>query len=143
MERLEGRVALVTGGGSGIGRSTACRFAEEGATVVVVDIDAEGAAETTALIEGEGGTACWFEADVTKDRAATDIVEEVEGRFGAPSVLMTAAAVSVGKIIAIGSGVSVGTGVSVGNAVGLGLGELSAEELICSVSPKICFITYW
>jgi len=52
-------------------------------------------------------------------------------------------AVSVGKIIAIGSGVSVGTGVSVGNAVGLGLGELSAEELICSVSPKICFITYW
>jgi len=99
MERLEGRVALVTGGGSGIGRSTACRFAEEGATVVVVDIDAEGAAETTALIEGEGGTACWFEADVTKDRAATDIVEEVEGRFGAPSVLMTAAAVSVGKTV--------------------------------------------
>ena len=99
MKRLEGRVALVTGGGSGIGRSTACRFAEEGATVVVVDIDAEGAAETTELIEGEGRTACWFEADVTEDSAVNNIVEEVQGRFGAPKVLMTAAAVSVGKTV--------------------------------------------
>ncbi|MED5173356.1 MAG: SDR family NAD(P)-dependent oxidoreductase, partial [Actinomycetota bacterium] len=54
MRRLEGRVSLVTGAGSGIGRSTACRFAEEGAIVVVVDINADGAAETAELIEGKG-----------------------------------------------------------------------------------------
>ncbi len=99
MGRLEGRVALVTGGGSGIGRSTACRFAEEGATVVVVDINAEGSAETAELIEREGRKACWFQADVTEDRAASAIVEEVQGRFGAPNVLMTAAAISVGKTV--------------------------------------------
>tara|TARA_B110000116_G_scaffold143587_1_gene124521 strand:- start:1323 stop:2084 length:762 start_codon:yes stop_codon:yes gene_type:complete len=99
MGRLEGRVALLTGSGSGIGRSTACRFAEEGATVVVVDINAEGAAETAELIEREGRKACWFQADVTEDRAASAIVEEVQGRFGAPNVLMTAAAISVGKTV--------------------------------------------
>ena len=99
MGRLEGRVALVTGGGSGIGRSTACRFAEEGATVVVVDINAEGAAETAELIEREGRKVCWFQADVTENRAASAIVEEVQGRFGAPNVLMTAAAISVGKTV--------------------------------------------
>lgn len=99
MGRLEGRVALVTGGGSGIGRSTACRFAEEGATVVVVDINAEGAAETAELIEREGRKVCWFQADVTENRAASAIVEEVQSRFGAPNVLMTAAAISVGKTV--------------------------------------------
>ena len=99
MRRLEGRVSLVTGAGSGIGRSTACRFAEEGAIVVVVDINADGAAETAELIEGKGQTACWFQADVSQEEAVTDVVEEVQTRFGTPSVLMTAAAISVGATV--------------------------------------------
>ena len=61
MGRLTERVAVITGGGSGIGRATAVRFAEQGAVSVVVDIDAKGAATTVELIEKDGGTACWFE----------------------------------------------------------------------------------
>ena len=50
MGRLTERVAVITGGGSGIGRATAVRFAEQGAVAVVVDIDAKGAATTVELI---------------------------------------------------------------------------------------------
>lgn len=55
--RLQGRIALVTAGGSGMGRAGARRFATEGAHVIVTDIDAQAAKETAALIESAGGTA--------------------------------------------------------------------------------------
>ncbi len=65
MERLTGRVALVTGAASGIGRATAARLAHEGAAVVVTDIDDTGGAETVRMIEGAGGTATFVHHDVT------------------------------------------------------------------------------
>lgn len=97
--RLGGRVAVITGGGSGIGRSTAVRFAEEGASVVVVDQDAEGAAETVSLIAEQGGIASSSVADVTDEDAADRIVGEVAAQYGSVDVLMTAAATSVGKTV--------------------------------------------
>src|SRR5581483_10153263 len=69
--RLEGKVALITGGGSGIGRASAERFAAEGARVCVVDRSLEGAAETVQRVEAAGGQAFAAGADVT-DEAALD-----------------------------------------------------------------------
>jgi NAD(P)-dependent dehydrogenase (short-subunit alcohol dehydrogenase family) len=63
--RLAGRVAVVTGGGNGLGRATALRFAEEGAAVVVADLLDGPAEETVRLIEAAGGRATPVSVDVT------------------------------------------------------------------------------
>src|SRR5205807_4865508 len=63
--RLEGKVCLITGAASGIGRASAVLFAREGACVVVADVDRTGADETVRLIRTEGGTANTFISDLT------------------------------------------------------------------------------
>lgn len=97
--RLDGRVAVITGGGSGIGQATAVRFAEEGACVLAVDMDGAGAAETVRLVEAAGGEAAAFEADVTDPAAATHGVATAVERFGKVDVLMTGAGISVGQTV--------------------------------------------
>ena len=64
--RVEGKVALVTGGGSGIGRATAVAFAREGAKVVVADVVVAGGEETVRMITTAGGDAIFMKADVSK-----------------------------------------------------------------------------
>jgi len=66
MGSLDGRVALVTGGGAGIGRASAQLFAREGAQVVGADIDDAGGAGTVALIEAAHGEASFVHADVSR-----------------------------------------------------------------------------
>ncbi|MEP6852187.1 MAG: SDR family oxidoreductase [bacterium] len=80
---LAGRVALVTGGGSGLGRATCRRLARGRATVVVADRDIAGAQATVGLIESDGGTAEAVGLDVTDPGAVRGAVEEVAGRHGA------------------------------------------------------------
>ncbi len=70
MGQFDGKVALVTGGGSGIGRATSLAFARDGAKVVVADINAEGGEETVSEIKGQGGESIFVGADVT---SATDV----------------------------------------------------------------------
>lgn len=76
------KTALVTGGSGGIGRATSLAFARHGARVVVVDRDTEGGAETVRLIEQEGGTACFVEADVSKSADVRGYVKAALDAYG-------------------------------------------------------------
>ena len=85
--RIEGKVALVTGAGSGIGRATALLMAGEGAVVVVADINGEAAHQTTILIEAEGGRALAVEGDVSTEQGAEAIVRVTLDEFGRLDIL--------------------------------------------------------
>jgi NAD(P)-dependent dehydrogenase (short-subunit alcohol dehydrogenase family) len=83
MGLLEGKVAIVTGSGSGIGRATAQRLAVEGASVVVADLNPAGAKETVALIEEAGGKAVAQEADVSSEPSVAAMVQKDVDTYGA------------------------------------------------------------
>lgn len=93
--RLKGKVALITGAGSGIGRASAIRFAQEGARVVVVDWKPEGGHETVARIRAQGGEAIFVQADVSRDEDARRMVQMAVQTYGGLHVLMNNAAIQV------------------------------------------------
>jgi meso-butanediol dehydrogenase/(S,S)-butanediol dehydrogenase/diacetyl reductase len=101
-DRLHGKVAIVTGAGSGIGRATAKRFAAEGAKLVVNDLDAEAATRVAKEIEAAGGIAAAFPADVADPRQVEALIREATSRFGRLDVLVNnAAAVIPGPLESI------------------------------------------
>jgi NAD(P)-dependent dehydrogenase (short-subunit alcohol dehydrogenase family) len=91
--RLGGKVALITGAGMGIGREAALLFADEGARVVVADIDGRAAAETVSAIEKAGGAALAVTGDVAVEADVARMVRDGVGRFGALHVLYNNAGV--------------------------------------------------
>jgi len=82
MPQFEGRVALVTGAGSGIGRATALAFAREGARVVACDVNADGAGETVREIKDAGGEALSLSADVTDSAQVREVVARTLDAYG-------------------------------------------------------------
>ncbi len=90
--RLKDKVALITGGSSGIGRETALLFAQEGAAVVVADIN-EAAKETVELIEKQGGKAAYIRTDVSKASDCENMVAFAEQTFGKLNIIFNNAGI--------------------------------------------------
>lgn len=91
--RFIDKVAIVTGGGSGLGEATAVRLAGEGATVAVVDIRPEAAQATTRRISEAGGRAQPWQGDVSDPDSVHAVVREIAGSLGRPQVLVNCAGV--------------------------------------------------
>jgi NAD(P)-dependent dehydrogenase (short-subunit alcohol dehydrogenase family) len=89
LNRLQDRVAVITGGASGIGLATACRFAEEGARIVVVDLNASAGADAAAQVGGE-----FVEADVTSEEAVRSLFEHVVSSYGSVDIVFNNAGIS-------------------------------------------------
>ena len=93
--RLEGKVAFITGAGSGIGRAAARRFAQAGAAVAIAEKNAQAGERVAKEIEGEGGRVLAVETDVTDERSVERAVAAVVARFGAIHVLFNCAGGSI------------------------------------------------
>ena len=91
--RLQDKVALITGASSGIGRETALLFAQEGASITVVDINDEGGQETVRMVEQLGGRAIYVRADVAKAADCQQMVAQTESTFGKLNVLFNNAGI--------------------------------------------------
>ena len=96
--RLRDKIAIVTGGSSGFGRTTAVRFAEEGARVVVADLDEAWGNETISLIEQAGGQGVLAVGDVGNAEGAEHAVSTALERFGGVDVLVNNAGISQKKV---------------------------------------------
>ena len=98
MRRYEGKVAIVTGGASGIGAATAVRLAEEGAAVVVADLQLDPAREVAAGILKAGGRAIAVAADVTDESAVGALVDRTVGEFGRLDLMVNNAGIGEASV---------------------------------------------
>jgi len=92
--RLENKVALITGGGSGIGYQTSILFAQEGASVVVVDINDDAGQKTVQDIIDNGGQATYVHADISKAEDCQNMVQVAEDTYGKLNILFNNAGIS-------------------------------------------------
>jgi 3-oxoacyl-[acyl-carrier protein] reductase len=94
MKRFEGKVAIVTGAGSGFGEAIAARFAREGARVIASDVNDDNGRRVTAAIEKEGGSARYVHADVSRAAEVKALVDSAVSGYGGLDVLVNNAGFS-------------------------------------------------
>ena len=99
--RLENKIAVVTGGATGIGAATALMYAREGAKVVIADVNETDGRATVQSIEAEGGTVQFVRTDVSQEADVVAMVETVEENFGRLDVLVTCAGILLGAAVRI------------------------------------------
>ncbi len=92
--RLSGKVCLITGSGSGIGKSTALLFAREGAVVIVNDLNTAAGEQTVSEIVEQGGTALFIHADVTASDSVSGMIDQIIAAYGRLDVLLNNAGIS-------------------------------------------------
>lgn len=95
--RMAGKVALVAGAASGIGRATALLLAREGAAVHCADLDLQGADTTAGIIEEAEGNSSFSRLDVTSEESWREALEQAADRFGRLDVLVNSAGISFGR----------------------------------------------
>src|SRR5215469_18775938 len=99
---LEGKSALITGAGGGIGRATALAFAREGARVAVADVAVEAARETVALVNAAGGQAISLSGDVSRDADVRAMIEAAVGTYGRLDCAFNNAGIAGWQVDAVG-----------------------------------------
>lgn len=92
--RLKDQVAMITGGGSGLGREACVLFASEGAKIAVLDINESQGEETVQLIKEKGGAAVFFKVDVGNAAGVGEVTSEIIGKFGSVQILINNAGIT-------------------------------------------------
>jgi NAD(P)-dependent dehydrogenase (short-subunit alcohol dehydrogenase family) len=93
--RLENKIAIITGGGDGIGQAAALLFAREGASVVIADIDPKRGNKTVDMIKAENNESMFVEVDIAKEDSVKNMIKEVIDAYGKIDILVNSAAIFV------------------------------------------------
>ena len=99
MTKMKGKVAIITGGGSGMGRASSLLFAQEGAAIAVADVNENGGQETVDMIEAAGGRASFIHTDTADELSIVNLVKKTAETLGRVDVMITAAGISYSNFV--------------------------------------------